>query len=160
MKNKHALFRNVGEIKTRIAEYFEWIQGVYHTEVLPFKPTAKAPPEMREQRVWDREPQPATLTGLAHYLGFDSREAFEAYEIDGAFKKTLKRARLKIESEYEKLLLSQPSTGAIFALKCLGWTDRATGSKTVEPPATDTTLKIEIISTGPSPAGSEQQVAL
>jgi hypothetical protein len=160
MKNKHALFKSVAEIKTRINEYFDWIKGESHNEMLPYKPTAKSPPEMREQRVWDREPQPATFTGLAHFLGFDSRQAFEDYEHYGAFQKTLRRARLKVESEYEKQLFQSPATGAIFALKSFGWAERSSTTKTTEIPVGSSTLKIEVIATGPAPVGMEQQVVL
>lgn len=156
MKNKYILFNKVEQINSRIADYFKWIEGEFHTESLPFKPTAKSPPEMREQKVWDREPQPPTLTGLAIYLGFDSLRAFEAYEKNGRFASILKRARLQIENAYEKQLHQQPATGAIFALKSLGWMEKPVD----DVPNNGITVKIEIIETGPAPAATEQQVVL
>jgi hypothetical protein len=156
MKHKYILFNKVEQISSRIAGYFQWIQGEFHVENLPFKPTAKSPPEMREQKVWDREPQPATITGLAYYLGFDSLQAFESYELNGRFASILKRARLQVENEYEKMLHCQPATGAIFALKSLGWMERS--AKTNDEFVSDAVLKVEIIATGSQPAGSEQDV--
>jgi hypothetical protein len=157
MKHKYILFSKVEQINNCIAGYFKWIEGEYHKELLPFKPTAKSPPEMREQKVWDREPQPPTLSGLALHLGFDSLLAFEAYEKNGRFAAIAKRARLQIESEYEKMLHQQPATGAIFALKSLGWMEKQ-AAKADEFKPVDSTLTIEIVSTGPAPASCEQDV--
>ena len=156
MKYKYVLFNKAEQINGRIADYFKWIEGEYHTENLPFKATAKSPPETREQKVWDREPQPPTLTGLAIYLGFDSVMAFEAYEKNGRFASSLKRARLQIENAYEIQLHQQPSTGAIFALKSLGWMEKTPS----DAPDHEVTVKVEIIETGPAPAATEQQVSM
>jgi len=114
---------------------------------------------MREQKVWDREPQPPTLSGLAFHLGFDSLQAFESYEQNGKYSSILKRARLKIESEYEKQLHQQPSTGAIFALKSLGWLEKP-GIKPDDIPNHNISIKIEIVESGPQPATNEQEVLL
>ena len=156
MKNKYILFNRAEQLHHSIANYFKWIEGEHRTESLPFKPTAKSPPEMREQKVWDREPQPPTLSGLALHLGFDSLKAFETYEKNGRFATILQRARLQIEAEYEKMLHQQPATGAIFALKSLGWLEKQND----DTPISDLTIKIEIVEIGPAPATSEQEVAL
>jgi len=66
-----------------------------------------------------------TISGLAYYLGFESRQSFYDYEKRPEFSYTIKRARLFIENEYEKLLISNNTTGAIFALKNFGWTDKS-----------------------------------
>lgn len=65
-----------------------------------------------------------TISGLAYYLGFESRQSFYDYEKNAKFSYTIKRARLFIENEYEKLLASGNVTGAIFALKNFGWSDK------------------------------------
>ena len=65
-----------------------------------------------------------TITGLAYWLGFESRQSFYAYEGKEQFSYTLKRARLRIESNYEKMLQKQSCAGAIFALKNFGWIDK------------------------------------
>lgn len=65
-----------------------------------------------------------TITGLAYHLGFESRQSFYKYEDDPIFCYTIKRARLFIENDYEKQLQVGNTTGAIFALKNFGWTDK------------------------------------
>ncbi len=65
-----------------------------------------------------------TITGLAYHLGFESRQSFYDYEKRELFSYTVKRARMFIENEYEKLLQSGNVTGAIFALKNFGWSDK------------------------------------
>lgn len=67
---------------------------------------------------------PVTISGLALYLGFESRQSFYDYEKKPDFSYTIKRARLKIEDNYEKRLDSKNPTGAIFALKNMGWKDK------------------------------------
>src|SRR5699024_8364940 len=65
-----------------------------------------------------------TITGLALHLGFESRQSFYDYEEREAFSYTIKRARLRVEHEYEKALRSASPAGPIFALKNLGWSDK------------------------------------
>jgi hypothetical protein len=149
------LFTTDRQLKALIAAYFKYIKGEYHIEELPAK--SKTAAETIPQKVWDREPEAPTISGLAHYLGFDSREAFNRYELAGEFASTLKRSRLRIESEYEKKLHQQPSTGAIFALKNLGWNER--GAQAAEqPPAHE--LQIKIIEHTIPPAFNEKDVIL
>jgi len=64
-----------------------------------------------------------TITGLCYYLGFESRQSFYDYEKYVEFSYTIKRARLFIEKEYEEQLQVGNTTGAIFALKNMGWMD-------------------------------------
>ena len=66
-----------------------------------------------------------TITGLALRLGFCSRQSFYDYEKRDKFSYTIKRARTFIENNYEKLLQKNNVTGAIFALKNLGWKDKS-----------------------------------
>lgn len=65
-----------------------------------------------------------TISGLAYYLGFASRQSFYDYEKKEGFSYTIKRARLFIEVEYEEQLQHGNTTGAIFALKNMGWKDK------------------------------------
>lgn len=65
-----------------------------------------------------------SITGLAFYLGFESRQSFYDYEQKPEFSYTIKRARLRVEMFYEKALTSAKPTGAIFALKNFGWKDK------------------------------------
>jgi len=73
-----------------------------------------------------------TISGLCYYLGFESRQSFYAYEQRPEFCYTIKRARLFIEQEYEEMLAVGNTTGAIFALKNFGWTDKTEVESTGE----------------------------
>lgn len=66
-----------------------------------------------------------TICGLALALGFNSRQSLLNYEgYSEEFLDTIKKAKLAIETEYESALRSNHTTGAIFALKNFGWTDK------------------------------------
>jgi len=67
----------------------------------------------------------ATITGLALHLGFATRQSLYDYEKVEEFSYTIKKARLRIENDYEmQLRCSHSPTGAIFGLKNLGWRDQ------------------------------------
>jgi DNA-packaging protein gp3 len=65
-----------------------------------------------------------TITGLALHLGFESRQSFYDYEQKPEFSYIVKRARLRVEMGYEIKLSGNNCTGAIFALKNMGWKDK------------------------------------
>lgn len=75
-------------------------------------------------RIEGHDDVPATITGLAFYLGFESRQSFYDYEKKEDFSYIIRRARLMVECEYEKKLSGNSPTGSIFALKNMGWSDR------------------------------------
>ena len=148
-------FTTSNELMSRIDDYFNYIEGVFD---LNGKSLTESKLPNSKQKIWIREPEPPTLTGLAIFLGFHSKKAFEKYEENGRFASFLKRGRLRIEDVYEKkLLLSSPS-GAIFALKNMGWNDKTENKLTGK--TAFKTLKIEIIETGPKPANNEKEVVL
>ena len=99
-----------------------------------------------------------TLSGLAYFLGFESRGAFADYEENGKFPGLLKRARLYIEAAYERKLHQQSPTGAVFALKNMGWNEKADDK--AGNACKFKTLKIEVVETGFVPASSEKEVAV
>src|SRR5437879_3824237 len=105
-------FTDKGDLTTRINTYFNFIEGEYHLETKPGKETKDQPAPA--QKVWDRDPEPATFAGLALSLGFNSIRAFEDYIENGDFAEVLKWAHLRIEASYEKKLHAQSATGAIF----------------------------------------------
>ena len=97
------------ELENKIDEYFE--SGCTVKEVIitnQKSKTVKTP----------------TISGLAIYLGFESRQALYDIEKNKEFSYTIKRARTRMEMHYEELLQSGVTTGAIFALKNFGWTDK------------------------------------
>ncbi len=81
-----------------------------------------------------------TITGLALYLGFESRQSFYDYEEKPEFSYIIKRARLHVENAYEMNLYGKNPTGSIFALKNMGWKDKSEVEQ-------NTTIKDETIDT-------------
>lgn len=98
-----------------------------------------------------------TLAGLALHLGFTTKEDFEQYEIRGRYGWITKQARFKIMAYYESRLLMPAPTGAIFALKCMGWDERP---KAIDTADNQTSIEVKLIETGPEPAATEKDVAL
>jgi hypothetical protein len=90
-------YQTLEELETEIAAYFELIKA---------------------------ENKYATITGLALYLGFESRQSLYEYEQMDEYAYAIKRARLQIENVYENHLHYKNPAGAIFGLKNMGWTDR------------------------------------
>lgn len=68
--------------------------------------------------------EPITWSGLALYLGFESRQSLEDYKKKPEFSYPIKKALLRIESYYEQSIQSRNPAGAIFALKNFGWRDK------------------------------------
>ena len=72
----------------------------------------------------DDEENP-TFCGLALALGYSSRTSlWENANAGNPISEPIKRSLLRIEESYEKALRFQSCTGAIFALKNRGWTDK------------------------------------
>lgn len=67
-----------------------------------------------------------TITRLCLHLGFESRQSFYDCEKREGFSYIIKRLRMMIEAEYEDKLADKDSatSGVIFALKNLGWSDK------------------------------------
>lgn len=107
-----ALFNTSEELEEKIHKYFNG--GCKIRKVIIGKPPTQQVIEV---------PVP-TISGLAYFLGFESRQSFYDYEKREGFSYTVKRARLFIEVEYEEQLTSGNTTGAIFALKNMGWKDQ------------------------------------
>ena len=105
-------FKTNEELQQKIDEYFT--DGVKIREIIVGK-------EPNKQAI--KIPVP-TITGLALFCGFASRQSFYDYEDRPQFSYTIKRARTFIELEYEEQLQVGNTVGAIFALKNMGWTDK------------------------------------
>lgn len=104
------------QLEKAVESYFEYIKGSFGYDTDPED-------KSKDVKVWERYPENASITGLALFLGFESRQSIYDYEKNGEFSYTIKRARLRVEAAYEQALLSKAATGAIFALKNFGWTD-------------------------------------
>lgn len=106
------MFDTTEQLQQKIDEYFN-IGVKKRTVIVGKAPNTKA-----------IEIEVPTITGLAIYLGFESRQSFYDYESEDGFSYTIKRARLFIENEYEEQLQVGNTVGAIFALKNMGWIDK------------------------------------
>lgn len=65
-----------------------------------------------------------TITGLALFLWFTSRQAIMNYQEKEEFVDTIKRAKMKVEQAYEKRLIARGNGWDVFALKNFDWTDK------------------------------------
>lgn len=108
------LFATAEQMQEKIEEYFETGLTVkeFVTGVHPYQ-------KVKSVRV-------PTITELAFFLGFASRQSLYDYEKKGPFAYIIKRARLRVEINYEQMLQvgSGQAAGPIFALKNMGWTDK------------------------------------
>jgi hypothetical protein len=86
-----------------------------------------------------------TISGLCYDLGFESRQSFYDYEKREEFSYTIKRARLFIEKEYEEMLQIGNTTGAIFALKNMGWIDSQKTDITTNGEAINREIEIKFV---------------
>ena len=139
------------ELEKKIIEYFEWIRGEYeiHTKTITKTSgkgeSAVTTTETEPIKIWIRHPEMPSITGLAIFLGFESRKSMYDYLKKDGFGYSIKKALLKVENNYEKGLWQEKPTGAIFGLKNMGWSDKTeteiTGNKD-KPIYTETTTKV------------------
>lgn len=107
-----AKYKNAKELQTAIDDYFD--NGVKIRDVVVGR--------KNEQEIIQL-PVP-TITGLVLHIGFADRQSFYDLEKDERFSCTIKRARTRIENEYEEQLSVNGGSGPIFALKNFGWKDK------------------------------------
>lgn len=128
------VFKSAPALVKKINEYFEYIKGEYKSEKKGRKTIS----------ICIREPEPATITGLTLFIGFANRQSLYDYEENNnEYSGIIKRARARVEHEYEKNLSSDKPTGSIFALKNMGWRDKTERGFTdkdgnpIDPPTTE-----------------------
>lgn len=66
-----------------------------------------------------------TVTGATLYLGFCDKTTLYDYRDREEFSHSIKRLLLFVEHGYEVALQGNSVTGAIFALKNMGWKDKS-----------------------------------
>lgn len=108
MAGRPALFESPEEMQSKIDEYFDG--GCNKRKIGTLGGVIEIPSY--------------TISGLAYFLGFESRQSFYDYEERDEYSYIIKRARLRIEINYEEMLSDGKPTGSIFALKNMGWKDK------------------------------------
>lgn len=121
------------ELSAEVDAYFKYCEGEFHIEkkIVPGKRKKAASSENDtngdeaietvDVKIWDRYPEPYTVTGLVLYLGFAHRQSLDDYEERPQFSDIIKRARSRVEHGYELRLFHDRPVGAIFALTNMGW---------------------------------------
>jgi hypothetical protein len=110
------MYETPEQLQKKVDEYFVYVKG--ETETRPSSTVFQG------HVFTKREPEPVTISGLAYYLGFESRQSFYDYEQKPEFSYIIRKTRLFIESMYEGRLQGNNPTGAIFWLKNAGWKDK------------------------------------
>lgn len=73
--------------------------------------------------ICDENNCPYTITGLCLHIGFYGKQQLHEYQGYEEFSDLIKIFRTKVENSYEMRLYGTTATGAIFALKNMGWKD-------------------------------------
>ena len=104
------MYSNAEELRERIEAYFISIWD-------------------EDNKEWSRRPM---IVDLALFLGFADKMSLYEYAKKKEFTYPIKRALSMVESEYENMLESRASTGAIFALKNMRWKDKTEVEQTTK----------------------------
>lgn len=118
-------YTSVEDLQQKIDGYFEYIKGETQEVVKGSKYNeCKGAHVDIKETIFVRPPERPTITGLALFLGFTSRQAIMNYEEKPEFVDAIKTAKLRIEAAYEQAIFNGNAAGPIFALKNFGWTDK------------------------------------
>lgn len=118
-----AYYEDPNLLSAEVDGYFEYIKGEYVDTEVEIK-LLSGRKKKGIERVWIRDPEPATVTGLCLYLGFASLQTLSEYEKKGGkFGEIIKRGKTRVANRYERNLSGDKPTGSIFALKNMGWKD-------------------------------------
>lgn len=116
-------------LETRVQEYFEYIKGKKGKDK-EVTITKNGISTKSKEPTWEREPEPATITGLCLYLDFNSKDTLYNYRKNPLFSDSIKKGLMKVEQKYETNLHANSPTGSIFALKNMGWKDQVDTNNT------------------------------
>ena len=145
---KPPVLGNPKELELKCEEYFEWIKGEFELKAgnRTIKDESGNPiTEEFEYKDWIRNPEQPTVTGLALFLGFESRQSLYDYGKKTEYSYIIKRSKLKVEHNYEKGLWNDKPTGVIFALKNMGWNDTQSIDHTTNGENITTNQPLEVI---------------
>jgi len=110
------IYESVEELEQAIDDYFyPMVTTSTETKI----GTITSEPAKSTERI--KKP---TVSGLALSIGFASKQSLYDYEKDERFSYPIKRALSMIEVYHEERLSDNNVTGAIFALKNMGWKDK------------------------------------
>jgi hypothetical protein len=149
-------FTSVVKLAKRCDQYFTHIAGEWHTEEVT-ETLKNGTTETNQTTVYDREPEPPTITGLALFLGFESRAALYAAQYPPEQQAVVRRAITRVENAYELALFGSKATSAVFALKNMGWNDKQLADLSGKDSAQSNPVVTVITSTRPL-ARSEKDV--
>ncbi len=90
---------------------------------------------------------PLTLTAALLWMGIYDRHTLDAYARRNGFGRSVDRLRAIIADGYEQRLHTGQPTGAIFALKNMGWSDR---QEHTFPDLPASPIKVEVTFVNPS----------
>lgn len=114
-------FKTGAALQRRCNKYFEWIQGEREADIQEDIGDGKA---VTVPGKWIRYSEPATITGLALFLGFCNKSSLYDYaKKSDEFSLPIKRALSMVEHGYELNINGKNAAGPIFALKNFGWKD-------------------------------------
>lgn len=123
------LYETEEQLAAAIEEYFSWAAGEYK-EIEKVEGVGESKRKVLDEfgepimvRKWIRQPEIITITGLALYLGFTSRQGFRDSAKRGEkFSAVLTRGQMLVEMDYEqRLAIREKNQGAQFALMNMGW---------------------------------------
>ena len=92
---------------------------------------------------------PILITGLALALGLSGREALSGYGRREEYSATVKELKSVCEQYAENRLFSNNPTGAIFALKNYGWTDKLALGGADDLPPIQAAITVEFVKPNP-----------
>lgn len=122
------------EFASKAMDYFKSIEAVYEEKSKDVINNMGIKETVKWKECVKEEERP-TITGLALFLGYDSRKNFyKQADRSDEFRYMVDRCRLVVEHYYEIALFSRNVQGAIFALINMGWYNKATAPAEVVDP--------------------------
>ncbi|MEE9193046.1 MAG: terminase small subunit [Thermodesulfobacteriota bacterium] len=122
-KGSQPKYKNAESLYKDIDGYFNYIQGEYREKEIEIK---EEDVSVTKNTIIEtiRYPESPTVTGLALFLGFSSRQSIYDYIGKEEYSYILKRAVTVIENHHEKRMDGVNVAGSIFVLKNMGWKDK------------------------------------
>lgn len=91
-----------------------------------------------------KKKEPLTISGALLWMGIYDQHTLARYAERDGFAPSVKRLQVVVREGYERRMHTTQPTGAIFALKNMGWSDRVEAAVT-NPDGTPLTIKVEVV---------------